>query len=84
MQGDLQAKIKGYEELITKANTMKVRAETQLEQLKVEREKIISDLRALGTSEAMLPTDIEELETVLVADVEKLDKWAAELREVLG
>lgn len=81
---DVQAKIQGYEKTIQQANMMKVKAETQMQQLQEDRKKLLEELAEMGVKEEDLPGEIIDLNTKLDADLKKLDAWEVQLKEVLG
>lgn len=81
---DVQAKIQSYEKTIQTATMMKVRAETQMQQLQDERDKMLAELQQLGIEEEELPAKIRELDEQIAADIQKLDEWEQALKEVLG
>lgn len=81
---DVQAKIQSYEKTIQTATMMKVRAETQMQQLQDERDKMLAELQQLGIEEEALPAKIRELDEQIAADIQELDEWEQALKEVLG
>jgi tyrosine-protein phosphatase YwqE len=81
---DVQAKIQGYEKTIQTATMMKVRAETQMQQLEDERKKLLAELKEMGVTEDTLHSEIVRLDDQILEEVEKLDAWERQIKEVLG
>lgn len=81
---DVEAKIQGYEKTIQTATMMKVRAETQMQQLNDERTKLLAELKELGVTEDGLGAKIKELDAEIAHDIEVLDAWEQWIKEVIG
>lgn len=81
---DVAAKIQGYEKTIQTATMMKVRAETQMQQLNDERTKLLEELKELGVTEDGLGAKIKELDAEIAHDIEVLDAWEKQIKEVIG
>jgi len=72
---DYKKEISQIKEKLDKANTMKVRSETKLENLEDEREKLLTEIKNEGIEPDQLEEEIEKVESKL----QKLIKEAKEL-----
>jgi chromosome segregation ATPase len=70
---DFTARLESAKGAIDRARTDRIKAETTKEQLEKQQTQIIDEIRTLGVEPENLDATIAELETGILADLEKLD-----------